>query len=216
MAKKRFLWVMLATVLVFGMLIVGCDDGSTGGGGSDGETPETVKVLPNFDGTFVESEQEATTLATMSQSAVSTAISAAVASGAKSNIQGRAVVNNAHYEYNGVSLDYTVSYSDNYPTPPYTSSIVEYAIFNGTYSGYKIDGKMDIKISQSYTSASDYNIKYTYNCIYTVSKDGKGMKLVYTGDMDMSSTGKYVYNLHFSIYDNNNVRKYDYNYDYKL
>jgi hypothetical protein len=35
MAKKTIFWVMLVMVLAFGVMVVGCDNGSIGGGGAD-------------------------------------------------------------------------------------------------------------------------------------------------------------------------------------
>jgi hypothetical protein len=63
------------------------------------------------------------------------------------------------------------------------------------------------------TNKSTFNCKYQYDCIYVVSYNGKGMKVITTGDMTMSSSGSYTYNLHYAVYDNNNVARY--NYDYK-
>jgi hypothetical protein len=54
MAKKGFLMGILGIMLVFGMAVVGCDDGSTGenGGGSGNNDPKTL-VITNIDGTLV-------------------------------------------------------------------------------------------------------------------------------------------------------------------
>jgi hypothetical protein len=84
------------------------------------------------------------------------------------------------------------------------------AVIDGTYDGYKISGRYYSKVSVNYTSADQLNGNIVYDCAYTVSKDGKGMKLVQTGDATISSDGKSTFNLHHTVYDNSNVKRYNY------
>jgi len=48
MAKKNFWPVILATLLVFGMTVIGCDNGSTSGGGDDVATVNDIYVMKMF------------------------------------------------------------------------------------------------------------------------------------------------------------------------
>jgi hypothetical protein len=229
MAKKRFFVGILGMALVFGMALIGCDNGSTDDNG-DG-VPDEVKELSSFEGTFVASEQEATTIATGADTQIQLAISAALANGGVNpnilpsiksatlpDFEIHRAINglDGHYSYNGIELDYTVTYSDGYPTTyPFTMNMVERVSVNGTYSGYKISGVYNVKVDSSYTSAGAYNMKYNYDCTYTVSYNGKGMKIVTTGEMTMASSPvSYNYDLHYAVYDNGNVRRYNYDYNY--
>jgi hypothetical protein len=211
---------MLAMMLMFTIIFAGCDDGSTGGGTSE---EAQVQNLPSFEGESVASEEEAQEMQAGADVAINTAITTALAQGAAqanmlpSRAAGGDVYGSGHYEYNGVTLDYTVSGSTTSLTYPYYYSIKYVATIDGTYSGYRIKGKYNMEVKFNITSASAYDLKYTYNCVYAVSKDGKGMKLVYNGKMDyvypfVSGDG-YIFNVHYSVYDNKNVRIY--NFDYK-
>jgi hypothetical protein len=52
-----------------------------------------------------------------------------------------------------------------------------------------------------------------YDYMLTVSKDGVGMKIVATGTVKPSATTSTTSN-HYTIYDNADVRQYDYDYDH--
>jgi hypothetical protein len=211
---------ILAVMLVFGLLVVGC---------SNNGTLAEIKALPSYEGEFVASEDEATDLALGAETQIMLAINAALANGGASpnilphmagdippqlDIQAARAATSGHYSYMGISLDYTITTSANYPTPPASAEIVEKVTIDGTYGGYKINGIYDLTLSWKYTSASDYTVKYGYNCIYTVSHAGKGigMKVVQTGNMTMTSAGKITYALHYTVYDNGNVGRYSYDY----
>jgi hypothetical protein len=223
--QKTVLVGILAAALVFALMVTGCDSGGGGGGGG---TEEKVNALPPFEGTFVGSEAEATSLAEGADSAITQAISAALAQGG-GNIRGlpfsrgetapdldtlRAAAS-GHYAYNGVTLDYTATYSDGDPsTYPFTMAIVEKVTIHGTYSGYKIDGDYNLKMDMNYTSSSEYSFKYDYDCILTISYNGKGMKLVETGYMTaITPPTTYTYNLDYAIYDNNGTAVFVYKYN---
>jgi hypothetical protein len=216
--------LVLALVAAFALVVSGCDSGGCDSGGG---TEEKVNALPPFEGAFVASEEEATALATGADTAISQAISEALAQGG-GNIRGlplpgeippdfatQRASTSGHYTYNGVSLDYTATYSDGYPsTYPFTMAIVEMVTIQGTYYGYKIDGDYNIKLDMNYTSSSAYNMKIDYDCIYTVSYNGKGMKVVYTGDMTAATPPTtYTYNLNYAVYDNSGTAVFVYKYN---
>jgi hypothetical protein len=204
---------MLIMALAVGFVLTGCDTGTGGGDNS-----EAIMELPSFSGTFVANEQEATTLATGADSQIQAAIAAALAQGPSNSLSvARAVTQSGHYVYNGVSLDYTVSMSDNfgqsYPSPMNAKDLVT---ITGTYGGYTINGIYNLVLDYTYTNSSTFTCKYKYDCVYMISYNGKGMKVITTGDMTLSTSGgyTYTYNLHYAVYDNNNVERYNYNYKY--
>jgi hypothetical protein len=209
MKKSGLFGGTLAVALVFALM--GCDAGGLKDLGSG--TSTTVDALPAFEGAFVASEQEATTLASMADVQIQTAIATALAQGPSGSLSAaRAVTQDGHYVYNGISLDYTVSMSDNGQSYPSTMNMKEIVTIDGTYSGYKISGRYNVVLDYTYTDVSTFSVKYKYDCVYVVSYNGKGMKVITTGDMTMSSSESYTYNLHYAVYDNGNVCKYDYDF----
>jgi hypothetical protein len=210
MFNRNFFAVMPAFVLVLGLVLAGCPNETTGGD----ESFQRVSNLPPFEGEFVASEQEATTLALNANIQIQQAIETALSQGAQANESGaRAVVSrNGHYEYNGISLDYTVTGNMSSDTFPFYYDAKELVSVDGTYNGYKIKGNYNVNLHFNYASQTEYSIRYDYDCWYTVSRGGKGMKVVTTGEMNMTSPGTYTYNLHYTVYDNNNVSRYNYDY----
>jgi hypothetical protein len=209
MTNKKVFLGMLSIVLTVGFVLMGCD---TGVGGNS----KAVRNLPSFDGAFVASEQEATTLAIGADVQIRTAIATALAQGPSGSLSAAlaAVNQNGHYSYNGISLDYTVSVSNNFgKTYPGTMNEKENITINGTYGGYKISGSYNVVLDYTYTALLTFNCNYKYDCVYAVSHNGKGMKVITTGNMTVSSLGSPTYNLHYAVYDNNNVEQY--NYDHK-
>jgi hypothetical protein len=228
MASKKFLFVMPGVVLAFGLLAVGCDNGTT-------DNKEAgVQGLPSFEGTFVESKEEATAMALDANEQITAAIevvlNAALANGGGGNlsvspnlhsvnppnfdVSRAAYESKGHYSDNGIDLDYTVTYSDGFPTPPCTTDMIEKVKINGTYGGYIVVGNYNVKSSISFTSEESITIKADYDCAYAVSKDNKGMKIVSTGNTTMTSDPVSMkYNMHYAVYDNNNVCQFDYDYD---
>lgn len=85
----------------------------------------------------------------------------------------------------------------------------ELITIDGTYGGYTISGK-GMKIYQNEVAPFT---KYNYDCAFTVSYNGKGMKIIYTGSMDITSTGKNAYKLHYTVYNNNNTGIYNFDYN---
>ena len=218
MAKEKQRIGIAAAALILGIALAGCDNSTSGGvslnDGGDGS--EQVQDLPSYEGSFVTSQTEAQTFQVAADVQIQQAITAALAHPVQQNIlQARTAENQSgHYEYNGVVMDYTVTGSLTGDSYPYEYSIKEIVTINGTYGGYTINGKYDVNLSYKYTDASTFTIKYNYDCVYTVSYNGKGMKLIYTGNMDMTSSGSYVYDVHYAVYDNNNTRRY--NFDYRF
>jgi hypothetical protein len=66
MKKRMFLTGILAMVLVFGLVLVGCDDGASSEEDTDPIAVDlslpAIKDVPNFSGTFVSSQTEAETM----------------------------------------------------------------------------------------------------------------------------------------------------------
>jgi hypothetical protein len=235
MKKKGLFAGILAVTLIFGLGLTGCGDGAGGGGD---RTLLEIKALPSFDGAFVASEAEATTLIDGAGLEIDAAIAAALAlGGASPNIRlgvppsagsvnppdfgSRAAAGSSgHYSYNGVSLDYSVKTSGNYPYASGTADVVERVTINGTYNGYKINGRYDVKLHHTVVPAGEI-IKYNYDCVFVVSHSGsgKGMKIVQTGDLTMDDTVSPTtldYNLHYAVYDNSNECRYNYDYNVSL
>ncbi|MDR0552427.1 MAG: hypothetical protein LBG72_10550 [Spirochaetaceae bacterium] len=218
-----------AAMLLFGMALSACApevDGPFGvgllGGGSGGvllvgldpANEQKIKDLPAFEGNAVSSEDEASVMAIGAMAQITAAATAALSYSAQSNTINRAVAPSGNYSYNGVKLTYSVSTTGSYPTPPYTMDVKELITIDGTYGGYTISGKgMEIDSSITYTSSTSVSIKYKYDCAFTVSYNGKGMKIIYTGSMDITSTGKNAYKLHYTVYNNNNTAIYNFDYD---
>jgi hypothetical protein len=197
-------------MLAMGIVFAGCDTGDDGDGGL-----AKVGGLPEFEGTFVASEAEATALASAADTQIQAAINQALAQGPQSNIAGRAAVAaSGHYEYNGVSVDYTVSGNTSSSTYPFDYKIKEVVTIDGTYGGYKIKGNYNLDLDYTFTSAAEYSITYKYDCWYTVSYNGTGMKVIATGDMILTSQPEYIWNLHYAVYDNSNVLRFNYDYNY--
>jgi hypothetical protein len=205
---------MSAFVLILGLVLVGCPNGTTDNGGD--VNSQKVNNLQSFEGEFVASEQEATTLASGADTQIQQAIATALAQGLQANrvIPRAAVSENGHYEYNGISLDYTVTGNTSSSTFPFYYDVKEDVSINGTYAGYKIKGNYNVNLRYNVTSQTVYSIQYDYDCWYAVSYDGKGMKVVTTGEMNMTSSGSYTYDLHYAIYDNNDISRYNYDYNY--
>jgi hypothetical protein len=212
MTNKNFFIGMLVLVLAFSVVVVSCDNGNNGL-----DDDRAIGELPVFEGNFVASEDEATALAIGVNAQIQVAIEEALTQGGpkENRFAGKAAVSqNEHYEYNGIVLDYTVSgdASGNSYTAKYIVSI------DGTYGGYKVKGKYNFDLEYTGTS-TESRTKYIYDCIYTVSYSGTGMKVITTGDMIMtitfepSVTYSYNYNLHYAVYDNSNVRRYNYDYN---
>jgi hypothetical protein len=215
-------WLVLVIVLAFGMLIVGCK-----GNIIDVEkdpVEQKVEALPSFEGSFVSSEAEASTLAVAAQTVIESAIEAAISSGQQSeqlsqNQPRDAVKISDTYIYNGITLSYSYTATGEYGlTYPFSSSTIVNATVNGTYGGYIIKGIYDFKNDIEYASELSYTDKIVYDCVYVVSGNGKGMKLVQTGDVTLTSsegdTG--TYSVHLAVYDNDNVRRYNYDYEMNL
>jgi hypothetical protein len=134
----------------------------------------------------------------------------------QNNLSARAAVSqNGHYEYLGISVDYTVSGNTTSDTYPFNYSVAEIVTIDGTYGGYRIKGNYNLELVYTVESSTNNSMKCNYDCIYTVSYNGKGMKIITTGDMTMTSTpSSFIYNLHYAVYDNNNTRRYNYDYKY--
>jgi hypothetical protein len=219
MKKINLFFVGMAAVLALVLVLAGCEQPSSGGGDGGGlpgdpSNDDGIAKLPAFEGAVVASESEASTLASGSMAAITSAIAEAMS---YPDSNSRAVYASGTYSYNGVTVQYNASTGGSYPDYPYTMDVTEKVTINGTYIGYTIKGTgLDIQYTQSHQSASEYTMKYTYKAAYTVSYNGKGMKLEYTGTMDMSVNGStsYNYNLHYKVYDNSN--KLLFNYDYTV
>jgi hypothetical protein len=200
---------MLALVLVFSAAVVSCDNGNNG---TDGE--KELENLPAFEGDFVANEEEAAALATGADVAIRAAIDAALAQESQKNsFAGKAAVSQTgHYYYNGISLDYAFSGDDE--TGSYTARVI--ATVDGTYVGYRVIGKYNYDLVVTSTS-SGYTMKFAYDCVYTVSYNGKGMKVIQTGSALVTTTSDssvhYNVDLHYTVYDNGNVRRYNYDYN---
>jgi hypothetical protein len=215
-------WLVLVIVLAFGMLIVGCK-----GNIIDIEkdpVEQKVEALPSFEGSFVSSEAEASTLAVAAQTVIKSAIDAAIFYGQQSEQlsrnQPRDAVNISEtYTYNGITLSYRYTETDEYGlTYPFSSSTIVNATVNGTYGGYTIKGRYYFKNDIDYTAELSYTDKIVYDCVYVVSGNGKGMKLVQTGDVTLTSSegDAGTYSVHLAVYDNDNVRRYNYDYEMNL
>jgi hypothetical protein len=180
---------------------------------------QEVKKLPAFEGSFVASKADATALVEESMSQINAAISTAIASSQGQEIQtllssARASSDDIDnlddpsgtYNYDGVTV--TIEFSKTGGGGGYIMTVE--AVIDGTYDGYKISGRYYSKASLNYTSDEQFDSKNVYDYAYTVSKNGKGMKLVLTGDATISSDGASTLNLNYSIYDNSGVRQYNY------
>jgi hypothetical protein len=208
--QKYFISGSSALLLTFVLVLGAC------GNGTIPNDQQQVQELPSFEGSFVSSETEAQTIQTGADTQIQTAIADAIAQAPSLNARAAraAAGTSGHYEYNGVSVDYTVNGSTSSEVYPFSYTVKQVATINGTYGGYKINGKYNVSLEYTYSSSSSYLVKYKYDCVYSVSYNGKGMKLIYTGDYELRSSGYYSYNVHYSVYDNKNTRKY--NFDYKI
>jgi hypothetical protein len=208
---KFFVVGMLVIALAFGFVLIGCPMGS-----DDEKGNSEVKSLPSFEGQFVGSEAEASALASGAEAQIQLAIAEALEQGPRSNIgMSRAAVSeNGHYTYNGVTVDYTVTGDIDSDTYPFSYTVKERVAIDGTYAGYKIKGRYNLNLNYTVTSETVSSIKYDYDCVYAVSYGGKGMKLVYTGNLVITSAPEYIYNVHYAVYDNNNALRYNYDYKY--
>jgi hypothetical protein len=93
--------------------------------------------------------------------------------------------------------------------------MVEKVTIDGTYADYTVVGDYNMNLKYMFTSESEYTATFNYDCAYVVSYQGKGMKVVATGDVTMASPScDDTYNLHYAVYDNSNVRRYDYDFVY--
>ena len=215
MTNKKFTSGFVA--LVFALAICGCSGGADGGSGGGGGVPQTVKELPSFEGTPVATETEAMSLAAESMVQIQLAISEAMTAEPVLSMS-RSIYESGNYSYNGVTLQYTVTVTGDPPFPPYTMNVSELVTIDGTYYGYTIKGVgLDIKSEVSSLSEANLSSKYRYNCAYTVSKDGKGMKVVYSGTSDTTLNGETYsteYKLHYAIYDNSNNVLFSIDYEY--
>jgi hypothetical protein len=199
---------MLAAVLPFAFVLTGCPP-------EGGVNPE-IKNLPPFEGEFVASEEEASALATGANAQIEAAITAAVAQGPQASMSRAVVSESGYFEYNGVRVDITVTgntVGDNYPLK---STIKELVTVNGTYGGYRVKGRYDLNLNCTATSPTEASIKGSLDCVYTVSHNGKGMKLVCTGNVELTTINTYTYSVYYAVYDNNNDLQYNYNYKYSL
>jgi hypothetical protein len=214
MHNRNIFVVLSAFMLVLGLVLIGCPNGTIDNGGD--VNSQKVNDLQSFEGEFVASAQEATTLASGADTQIQQAITMALAQGLQANrIIPRAVESqNGHYEYNGIRLDYTVTGNTSSSSFPFYYDAKEVVTINGTYGGYKIKGNYNVNLHYKVTSETVYSIQYDYDCWYTVSYGGKGMKVITTGEMNMISSGSYTYDLHYAVYDNNNVSRYSYDYSY--
>jgi hypothetical protein len=214
MTNKKILAGLLSVVLVgFVLMGGGCSNGTTDDPAGSGGIAE-ITALPSFDGDFVANETEATTLAIEADGVIDDAIAAALSYPLGVDL---AVVASGHYYYNGVDLVYTVTRSDSYPTAPYTVSEKDIVKIDGTYgAGYKVAGRYDFDVNLAVDASSNFTYKYKYDCVYTVSRGGKGMKIIATGDYTLSIAGAtyvYAYKMHYAVYDNSNTKRYDYDYN---
>lgn len=96
-------------------------------------------------------------------------------------------------------------------TYPSSFNIKQVVKINGVYEGYKVNGHYNLTLDYTYTDESNYSILYDYDCTYTVSYNGKGMKVIATGKMTMALPD-YTYDMNYAVYDNDNTLKYNYNY----
>jgi hypothetical protein len=231
---KRIYDLLFSIIFAAMLALAGCGGGGGGGDSPDNDVtdtdevgPEDVQNLQSFEGQFVSSETEATTLASGADIQIQSAIAQALTHTGQALAQVQPTENpsantlaaerSGHYEYNGVVMDYTVSGDILSQTYPYSYNIAEIVTINGTYGGYKINGSYNLHLNYIWTSATAYSVKYDYDSVYTVSHDGKGMKVIQSGDMTMTynqSSYSYSYNLHYAVYDNNNIRRFNYDYDY--
>jgi hypothetical protein len=209
MAAKKILLGTLVLALSFGFVLTGC---SNPAGGVDGNV-ELVNSLPAFEGAFAADETEVRTLQSGADAQIELAIADALAQAPQRSIGRAAVSANGHYEWNGVTVDYTATGNTTGNTYPLTYAVKALVTIDGTYSGYKIKGKYNLNEAVTYNSAVDYSIIYNYDCVYTVSYNGKGMKLIYTGNMAMTSSAA-AYNVHYAVYDNTNELRYNFDYKY--
>ncbi|MDR3174318.1 MAG: hypothetical protein LBU19_08720 [Treponema sp.] len=212
--RKQFFTGLLVILLALGLAFIGCDNGSTGN-----PAEQEVQALPEFEGEFVASESDASSLAAQAQTQIEAVITDAIANGSfvqslQNNARAAGLDPAGTYTYNGVTVTYSYTVTDSYPTPPYSVNFDYDATIDGTYSGYKIVGRYHWKYNMDYASSSLYSVKVVYDCVYTVSYNGYGMKVIQTGNMDISSSGSVSYNLHYSVYDNSNVRQFNYDYSY--
>jgi hypothetical protein len=216
MLNRNVFAAMPALALALGLVLAGCPNETTDDTGDINS--QKAGNLSSFEGEFVASEEDATTLASGADIQIQQAIALALAQGQglqANEVTARAVVSESgHYEYNGVSLDYTVTENTSDNTYPFFYDVEEVVSIDGTYGGYKIKGRYNLNLHYNLTSETVYNIKYDYDCWYAVSYGGKGMKVITTGEMNMTSSGSYTYNLHYAVYDNNNVSRYNYDYKY--
>jgi hypothetical protein len=206
-----------AFVLVLGLVLSGCPNGTTDNAGD--ANSQKASNLQSFEGEFVASEQEATILASAADIQIQQAINAALTQGIQASMgAARAVVSqNGYYEYNGIRLDYTVTGNTTSTTFPFYYDVKELVSIDGTYSGYKIKGNYNLDIRYGFISQTVSSVKCDYDCWYAVSYNGKGMKVITTGEMnvDITSSGSDVsYDMHYAVYDNNNVRRYNYDDNY--
>jgi len=167
---------------------------------ADSDDIEKIISLPSYQGAFVASQSEATTMANDVDIEVQAAIQEVLT---QANTSG-------HYEKNGMVVDYTVTYSGSHGS----SHITQITNIEGIYNGYVIQGVYNLIIDRIHTSPmEDFSIHTEYNSWYSVSHNGKGMKAKINGKKTISPSGS-SYDLHYAIYDNNNVLRYKY--DYKI
>jgi hypothetical protein len=218
MFNRNTFAAMPAFVLVLGLVLAGCPNGTTDNAG--GVNSQKISNLQSFEGEFVASEQVATTLASGADIQIQQAITAALTQGVQaSKGVARAVVSqDGHYEYNGIRLDYTVTGNTSGNTFPFYYDVKELVSIDGTYGGYRIKGNYNLNIHYNFISQTVSSIKCDYDCWYAVSYGGKGMKVITTGEMniDITSSGSDTlsYDIHYAVYDNNNVRRYNYDDNY--
>jgi hypothetical protein len=207
MCNRNIFGVMPA--LVLGLVLAGCPQGIVDEEGD--ENSQKVSSLSSFEGEFVANEEDAKTLVSGADWQIQQAIGAALAQGLPENSVAARVVaaESGHYDYNGIILDYTVTGDISGGTFPSEGYVKELVSINGTYGGYKIQGKYQANLHYTIASETEYRVRYEYDCGYTVSYGGKGMKVITTGEMSMTSWGSQKYNLHYAVYDNNNVLQYN-------
>jgi hypothetical protein len=208
MKNKFFVLGISAMVLVFGLVIGGC------GHGGGNPILEEIQSLPSFEGEFVASEEEAGELFSDAEPIIQAAITAALASSPVSSM--RAVSLDGNYAYNGVTLKFTFTASDSYPTPPWTAKFIYRATIDGTYSGYVIKGRYDYDENASQSDASTYSGDLNFDEVLSISYNGKGAKFVITGTAAASTSPSLsmVYDLHYAVYDNENVLRYNFDYSF--
>jgi hypothetical protein len=186
--------------------------------------PAAVQALPAFSGSFVSSQEEASSLVAWADSEITSmipltlpsalnqsGIASAKAAGTTTTIEPIT----QDYDENGIKATLSISISENE-----TINIAFIGTIDKTENGATIKGGFNIAYKISALSGTSYSMSASYkDTAYTISAGGKGLKVVMSGELAFTAdAGEDDANpsinitkstLRYTVYDNNNIKKYD-------